>query len=150
MLRGQILPMDIRTETGVEAQQISAQVERELLSALGDANQQAVNSSIVLSARDDSGKLIGGITASTSYGWLLIKTLWVRDEHRGAGIGRLLVEKMQDCGKDADCHAAWLDTSNLDAKYFYARLGYEVFGTLENIEGQFPAGHKRWFMKKNL
>ncbi len=149
-LKRRNLPMEVRTETGAEAQQISAQVERELLSALADANQQAENSNIVLSARDDDGELIGGITASTSYGWLLIKTLWVREKHRGTGIGRVLVEKIENAGRQADCHAAWLDTSNLEARSFYTGLGYEVFGTLENAEWQSPPSHKRWFMKKDL
>jgi len=43
-----------------------------------------------------------------------------------------------------------LDTSNPTAKHFYSKLGYEVFGKLENLDEQFPSGHCRWFMKKAL
>lgn len=142
--------MKIRPETGADAQELAAQVEHELLASLANTNDQATNTEIVLSARDEDGALIGGLTSSTSYGWLLIKTLWVRKDNRGRGIGRRLVEAAHDAGKKVDCHAAWLDTSNQDARNFYSGLGYEVFGLLENKDGQFPEKHKRWFMKKIL
>ena len=53
-------------------------------------------------------------------------------------------------GRELGCHGAWLDTSSMDARQFYLRHGYEDFGTLENRKGQFPAGHMRWFMKRDL
>lgn len=140
--------MEILTETGPDAQKMAAFVEQKLLSSLAKTNIQSKNANVVLSVRDGAGNLTGGITASASYGWLLIKTLWVEEENRGAGIGRHLVEAMHCAGKKIDCHAVWLDTSSKDAMKFYSGLGYEVFGVLENTDGQIPETHKRWFMKK--
>jgi ribosomal protein S18 acetylase RimI-like enzyme len=44
------------------------------------------------------------------------------------------------------CRAAWLDTFSFQARGFYERLGYEVFGTLED----YPPGHSRFFLRKSL
>ncbi|MGI9401691.1 MAG: GNAT family N-acetyltransferase [Rhizobiaceae bacterium] len=142
--------MDILKETGPEGLQVSAFVAQELLASLAKSSVQAENSDLVISARDGTGNIIGGITASTSYGWLLVKTLWVREENRGGGIGRGLVMAAHDAGRKAGCHAAWLDTSSAEARDFYTGLEYEVFGELANAPGQFPEVHKRWFMKRDL
>ena len=88
--------------------------------------------------------------ASTSYSWLLIKILWVEESHRNSGIGQQLMEAAQAKGRTLNCHSAWLDTSSPKAYLFYARLGYEVFGQLENDATQSPPAHRRWFMKKSI
>jgi len=41
---------------------------------------------------------------------------------------------------------AYLDTFDFQAPEFYKKYGYEVFGVLED----FPSGHTRYFMKKQL
>lgn len=125
-------------------------IETELLSSLAVQLPQSRNHRWVLAARDDQNTLVGGITAHTSYGWLLIKTLWVNQDFRRQGVGRRLVDAMEKRARVAGCHAAWLDTSSPDARRFYAELGYEIFGELANTPGQFPETHQRWFMKRPL
>jgi iron complex outermembrane receptor protein len=49
-------------------------------------------------------------------------------------------------GRKRGCHSAYLDTFSFQAKPFYERCGYEVFGVLED----FPKGHQRFFMRKSL
>ena len=44
------------------------------------------------------------------------------------------------------CRTIWLDTFTFQARGFYERLGYSVFGTLED----YPPGHSRFFLKKSL
>jgi len=129
---------------------VAEALESRLLEALQKALVQSENTNFVISARSDQNVLIGGITASTSYGWMLIKVLWVDDLHRMKGVGRTLIEKAETKGRRIGCHAAWLETSNPDARRFYETLGYVVFGKLSNESGQFPDSHQRWFMKKNL
>jgi hypothetical protein len=41
---------------------------------------------------------------------------------------------------------AYLDTFSFQAPDFYEQHGYQVFGTLDD----FPAGHQRYFMTKEL
>ncbi|WP_299615756.1 GNAT family N-acetyltransferase [Pelagibius sp.] len=129
---------------------VAETVETELLKALHAAQPQAENASFVLAARDPQGALVGGLTGTTSYGWLLVKTLWVDETQRGQGLGRALMDRAEERARQARCHGAWLDTSNPDAMAFYARLGYELFGELANTNGQQPTGHRRWFMRKTL
>ena len=131
-------------------EELALWLEGELLSSLWGELEQSLNTGFTLMAKDSTGELIGGVVAGTSYGWLLVKILWVAESHRGAGVGSALMRATEVKGSELKCHCAWLDTSNPGAYQFYSRLGYEVFGTLENVEGQFPAEHCRWFMKKAL
>ena len=125
-------------------------IERELLKALRQSLEQANNEQFVLAANSDQGRLIGGLTAGTSYGWLLIKKLWVDDGQRRKGLGGLLMNDAEYRGREIGCHAAWLETSNSASRVFYEKLGYQVFGELKNYTSQIPESHHRWFMKKSL
>ncbi len=125
-------------------------IEAALLKSLQTTQPQSENSSFVLAARDREGTLTGGLTASTSYGWLLIKTLWIDEGQRHSGIGRNLMHRAEEKGRSLGCHAAWLDKSSPDALGSYEALGYEVFGQLENAAGEFPESHRRWFLRKSL
>jgi len=49
-------------------------------------------------------------------------------------------------GKKLGAWKAQLDTFSFQAKYFYLKQGYEIFGTLKD----FPKGHERYFMFKDL
>ena len=44
------------------------------------------------------------------------------------------------------CSYCYLDTFSFQARPFYEKLGYKVFGTLEDH----PKGHTHYFMKKAL
>lgn len=129
---------------------VAQSIEKKLLKDLRLELPQTENRHLVFAATDNKGELLGGVTASTSYSWLLIKTLWVHNDHRSMGIGRALMQKAESSGLNAGCHSAWLDTSNPDAKQFYSKLGYTVFGELQNKALQVPTSHRRWFMKNVL
>lgn len=129
---------------------IEQQIESELLKSLRSELIQSTNSSVFLAARDNKENLVAGLVGSTSYGWLLVKIVWVSDKYQGKGIGRLLMERAESEALKYDCHSIWLDTSSPRAMKFYVSLGYEVFGQLDNKENQYPQEHSRWFMKKPL
>ena len=44
------------------------------------------------------------------------------------------------------CWGAYLNTFSYQARPFYEKLGYQVFGTLD----VYPAGHQEFFMRKRL
>lgn len=127
-----------------------AAIECELLRSLRSDLPQSENTSIVLMINNGSDRLVGGLSASTSYGWMLVKTLWIAECERGKGYGRALMRHAEKRARALGCHGAWLDTSNPTAQRFYAQLGYQRFGQLENADGQHPPSHRRWFMKKHL
>lgn len=133
------------TECGEE---VAIWLEEKLLVSLGETNIQGENSSIVLAARHADRQIMGGLVGSTSYGWLLVKILWVDSQWRGSGIGRSLMKHAEFSAVTRGCHGAWLDTSSAEAHKFYSSLGYDMFGELQNRDEQSPAGHRRWFMKK--
>lgn len=130
--------------------EIAREIEEKLLHSLADLNSQSINTSVVMTVKNDRGDLIGGVTGSTSYGWLLVKTLWVSVDQRGAGLGRKLMQTVEEKARHLDCHSAWLDTSNSQAREFYLRLGYVDFGVLKNGLENEPKKHHRWFMKKPI
>ncbi len=125
-------------------------IESHLLATLQAQQPQAANVRLTLSVEDAEANLTGGLTATTSYGWLLIKTLWVHDDQRQSGVGTALIEKAEQIALSHGCHGAWLDTSSKAARDFYLRRGYLEFGVLGNRPNQHPSHHRRWFMQKQL
>ena len=101
---------------------------------------------LTLYVRDESGAIVGGLLGETGRGWLHISVAWVTEECRGKGHGSALVQLAEQEAVRRGCHSAYLDTFSYQAKPFYERLGYEVFGTLDD----YPPGHQRHYMRKRL
>jgi ribosomal protein S18 acetylase RimI-like enzyme len=97
-------------------------------------------------ARDDIGNIIGALLGETGRGWLHISVAWVAETSRRQGIGSELVARAEEEARQRGCHGAYLDTFSYQAKPFYERLGYSVFGMLED----YPVGHQRYYMTKKL
>jgi len=99
---------------------------------------------VTLLAHD--GSLAGGLSGSISYGWLFVDILWVDSAARSQGYGRSLMLAAEAEARKRGCRYAWLDTFSFQARGFYEKLGYAVFGELHD----FPAGHSRFFLRKKL
>lgn len=125
-------------------------LEAKLLESIRKESVQSTNTEFELIEYNASGLIIGGLVASVSYGWLLIKILWVDKEYRKTGIGRKLMLNAEKKVIQIGCHSVWLDTSNPKAKAFYSSRGYTAFGELKNTSTQLPLNHCRWFMKNVL
>ena len=96
--------------------------------------------------RDETGAVRGGALGETYWSWLHVSILWVDEALRGAGYGsRLLAEAEAEAARRG-CHHVHLDTLSFQALPFYERLGYTVFGTLDDL----PEGHQRYFLQKRL
>ncbi|WML32976.1 GNAT family N-acetyltransferase [Clostridium sp. OS1-26] len=94
---------------------------------------------------DTNGEIIAGIL-SKMYCWncAYIDVLWIKEENRKDGLGSKLLKEVEKIAKDKGCHLIHLDTFDFQAKDFYIKHGYEVFGILDEC----PQGHKRYYMKK--
>jgi ribosomal protein S18 acetylase RimI-like enzyme len=90
------------------------------------------------------GNLVGGLLAFTHWNWLFIKQLWVAQEFRARGLGRRLILAAEAEAVARGCAHAHCDTFGFQALPFYEKLGYRVFGTLED----YPPGHTRYFLEK--
>jgi GNAT superfamily N-acetyltransferase len=89
--------------------------------------------------------VIGGLWASTGYGWLYTQMLLVPESLRGQGVGQRLMADAEEEARRRGCRNAWVDTQ-FGARPFYERLGYVVFGELAD----YPPGFTRSFLKKAL
>jgi GNAT superfamily N-acetyltransferase len=101
---------------------------------------------LALTITDDAGAVVGGLWARTAMGWLFVELLFVPEALRGQGIGRELLRRAEAEAVARGCHHVWLDTFEFQARGFYERLGYRVFGELSD----YPAGFSRYFMQKTL
>lgn len=88
----------------------------------------------------------GGLLGHTHWNWLFVSHLWVADPLRGRGYGRALMVQAEEEALRRGCDHAHLDTFDFQARAFYERLGYTVFGQLAD----YPSGHTRYFLQKEL
>jgi GNAT superfamily N-acetyltransferase len=93
-------------------------------------------------------KLIGGI-----YGHLImdnilsIDVLFVDKDYRSCGHGSNLIRRIEIEAKNKGAYLAQLDTFDFQGLDFYKKLGYTVFGTLDDCPSP---GHQRFYLKKKL
>lgn len=99
---------------------------------------------VVLRAADHH--VVGGILGNTWWGWLRIDELWIDEALRGQDWGTRLMEAAEAEAIRRGCHHVFLDTMSFQALPFYLKLGYTVFGQLDNL----PVGHSRYFLQKAL
>ncbi len=97
--------------------------------------------------KDKNGEVIAGVN-SKMYCWncLYIDVLWVKEDHRKDGLGSKLLKEVEKISRKKGCYLIHLDTFDFQAKDFYMKHGYVIFGTLD----QCPKGHKRYFMEKRI
>lgn len=125
----------------------SAQIVRERLDmfnigATGVSTYYPVNYFL----KNRRGETLGGVMGSAWGGWLHIAWLWVDESVRGQDWGTQLMDLAEAYGRERGCHSVTLDTHSFQARPFYERRGYEVFGTLDD----YPKGHKKFFLRKKL
>ena len=77
-------------------------------------------------AEDDDGQLLGAITGRAYYNEVHIGDLIIGKEHRKSGIGRKLVEEVENTYKGKGYEKITLTTFGFQAPEFYKKLGYET------------------------
>lgn len=97
--------------------------------------------------KNETGIVVAGVS-SVMYGWriLHIDLLLVVTDYRSKGFGSQLLNHVEKEAKQLGSTLVHLDTFDFQAKDFYLKYGYEIFGILEDC----PPGHKRYYMKKIL
>ncbi len=96
--------------------------------------------------RDAGGRTIGGITGETNWEWLYVDCFWLPDDLRGAGWGARLLEAAEAEARARGCRHVRLYSYSFQAPSFYEKLGYQVFGALED----YPPGEKLVWLRKDL
>ncbi|MDX1924092.1 MAG: GNAT family N-acetyltransferase [Rickettsiaceae bacterium] len=127
----------------------------EVLKKLGDFNRAVLNirndqesSQPINYNLQDNGVIIGGIHANLYFlkSIMHVDHLFVDEKYRGQDLGSVLLKKVEEIAKEHGANLAHLDTFDFQAKEFYLKHGYEIFGVLDDC----PKGHKRYYMKKVL
>ncbi len=101
---------------------------------------------VALLLADEAGNHVGGLWGECAYDWLFVELLAVPEEYWGKNYGKTLMERAKEIARANDCVGIWLNTSEFQARGFYEKLGFEVFGTLDN----YPVGQKTFFLRKRL
>lgn len=93
----------------------------------------------------ETGALCGGLLGRTSMGLFFLDLFYLPQHLRGTGTGSAMLRMAEVEATRRGCKAATLVTVNFQAPGFYARHGWEVFGTIDSVPGV-----ERIFMRKAL
>ncbi len=102
--------------------------------------------SLCIFVRDESGSIVGGLTAKTYWRYLDIAFLWVGEKHRNHDLGSKLMDAAEMEARARGCENALLDTFSFQALEFYKKRGYTEFGRLNGFGGK----HDRHYLFKRL
>lgn len=141
----QVVPEIVATDTPESADR------NVILDGLKAYNENQVGASgflpLAILLKDlDTGETLGGLWGKSSYDWLYVELLFVPDQFRGQDLGSRLLRQAEKIGRKRGCVGIWLDTFAFQARGFYEKQGYEVFGVLDDH----PRGGRRFFLRKIL
>ncbi len=95
---------------------------------------------------DAKGRVLGGLTGHTGWGWMYVELFWLPEELRRLGHGRKLMELAEAEAKRRGCIGMYLNTASFQAPDFYAKLGFKPYAVIDD----FPPGHKTYFLVKRF
>lgn len=96
--------------------------------------------------RDAERRTIGGAIGDSAYGWTRIELLWLPEALRRQGWGRRVMQMVEAEALARRCIGVRLETASFQARDFYEKLGYALFGTLADH----PPGHTLYWLAKRL
>ncbi len=88
----------------------------------------------------------GGLVGMVYWGSFYVDLLWVPDALRAQGIGARLMAQAEEYARRYGCRLIHVDTMSFQARGFYEKIGYTVFGTLTG----YPHGVERYYLVKHL
>lgn len=92
------------------------------------------------------GRLIGGLNGGTAWGWFYVSHLWVEAEGRRHGLGSALMAEAESLARNRGMQGVHLTTASFQARGFYEKQGYQVFGQLDGM----PPGGSLFYMCKRF
>ncbi|KPA84782.1 acetyltransferase [Leptomonas pyrrhocoris] len=96
-------------------------------------------------AKTKDGKLAGAVYGHTKYNEAHVALLGANPECRVHGAGSMLLKEFEILARTKyDCNRLALETFSWQARPFYEKVGFEVFGVQKNQ----PKGHDKYFMEK--
>ena len=106
----------------------------------------SVATPLAVLVRDEGGIAVGGLIGRTTAAWLYVELFWLPEALRGTGLGTRVMMAAEAEAVRRGCIGTHLDTYDYQAPSFYQKLGYKVFGSIEDH----PPGHTRLWMQKRF
>ncbi|HEX4501644.1 MAG TPA: GNAT family N-acetyltransferase [Scandinavium sp.] len=130
-------------------EKVTQQDQEELFTGLRAYNSQFIDTSnwfeLGVYARDEEGKMLGGLIGKRKGDWLCIDYLWVSETARGKGLGSELIREAENRAREWGCSHALVDTASFQALPFYQKYGFTLKLSLDD----FPhAGMQRHYLSK--
>ena len=138
---------DLRITTETDPAPADAETVRAGLLAfdVARAGDQGI-APVAVFARDAEGRVVGGLLGIIMWEWLYVRNFWLPEELRGVGTGSRLLRAAEEHAAARGCRGVYLETLEYQARPFYERHGYEVYGVLED----FPPGSRKYHLRKRL
>lgn len=100
-----------------------------------------------ITLRNDQGELLGGAITVTLLGILMIDVICVVEEQRGSGIGKKIMQKIEDHAKSYGYRTLILETFDFQgAVEFYKKCGYEI----EFIRKGYLNNRRHYYLRKEI
>ncbi|HEX2092459.1 MAG TPA: GNAT family N-acetyltransferase [Longimicrobiaceae bacterium] len=96
--------------------------------------------------RDEDGCVVGGVWGMLWGSSLRVLALWVDESLRGQRHGATLLRELESYAAGQGYLLAHVETLDFQARPFYERQGYQLFGELEEV----APGHTLYFLRKDL
>lgn len=97
--------------------------------------------------RDDANAVIAGAVGWTWGSSAALDVLWVREDHRGKGIGRSLLSGAEAEARRRGARTLAVNTYSFQAPGLYCAAGYEIVGEIHDSPF---APHRQLFLRKQL
>ena len=96
--------------------------------------------------RDDAGRIVGGAGGELWGRSVHVSALWIAETHRSQGHGAALLRELESYAAHRGHRLAYVETLSYQARPFYEKNGYRVFGELDGI----AEGCTLYFLRKDL
>jgi GNAT superfamily N-acetyltransferase len=101
---------------------------------------------LTIVVRDESDRIVAGLSGSTWGGCAEIRQFWVEESRRRQGLGTALLEAAEQEARRRGCTSILLMTFSFQAPAFYARHGFDVVAAVDDH----PAGHQNLLLRNRL
>lgn len=104
--------------------------------------------SLGFAMRDSSAGVIGGVYGKLLLGnCLSVDMLWMETKFRKKGYASQLMQVLENAAHNLGSRLSIVDTFDFQALGFYQKIGYDVFGVLDDCP---CPGNKRYYLRKYI
>lgn len=139
--------LDILNDAIINSTALYDYEPRKIESMVNWFQQKEIGSFPIIGAVNDAGQLMGFATYGTFRAWPAYKysvehSVYIHKDHRGKGLGRLLMEKLITAANQQQYHVmiGGIDISNVGSVILHEKLGFTHAGTIKEVAFKFD----RW------